>query len=203
MISWPIIARTREQMVELANPPSGRGLSEAVPWVSYDTELYTSATTTEITWFQTTKATRALSNQETAGAFPAPQFFEPYYTVLDILTPPGDRNALLDVWSILFGTGTGGQSGPHLQLVVSGKEQYRIPMSFLHGSGGPTGFTTRTAVEYANNNVADGGWPMNGSMIVPPTVGFSFTGRWPAAVTLSANRDLRLGWVGTLHRRIL
>lgn len=202
-MQWPIIARSRDGLLNLANPPTGKGLSEAVPWVHYDTETYTSGTTTEITWFQTTKATAQLSNQEIAGAFPSPQFFEPFFTVLDILTPPANANALLDVWSILFGTGTAAQGGPTFQLIVSAKEQYRIPMSFLHGSGGPTGFSTRTAVEYANNSIPDGGWPMSGSLCVPPTVGFRMNARYPAAVTLTADRALRLSWVGTLHRRIL
>lgn len=212
MQSWPIIARTLQQLNAMASPPSGTGYSEAVPWVAFDTETYISTATVNIRWFQTTKATRQLSNMELAGQFPAPQYFELYGIGLDPLTPPQTeaQTAITDVWGAVFGTGTAGQGGPTLQLSMSSKEQFLIPMSFLHGSGGPMGFGWSTAAsasttsgEWANNSLPDGGFPISGSIVIPPTVGFSVVGDWPAAVTLSANRDFRLYLYGTLHRRIL
>lgn len=212
MQPWPIIARKLAQLQNMANPPSGSGYSEAVPWVSYDTETYVSTATTELRFFQTTKATRELSNMELAGQYPAPQFFELYGIGLDILTPPQATalSASLDVWGAVFGTGTAGQGGPIATVSVSSKEQFQIPLSFLHGSGGPMGFgwseaanAAASGAEWANNSLPDGGFPISGSILIPPTVGFSVVLDWPAAVTLSADRDLRAYLYGTLHRRIL
>lgn len=212
MQGWPIVARRKDQLQEAATPTGGSGMSEAVPAVQYDTLTYASAATTQLRFFATTKNTRQLSNMELAGQFPAPQYFELYYVGLDVLTPPqaGALSASLDVWGILFGSGAAAQGGPTLTFSIASKEQFQIPLSYAHGSGGNVGFGWSEAAnaaaggaEWANNSIPDGGFPVGGSIMIPPTQGFSVVLDWPAAVALSADRALRINLVGTLHRRIL
>lgn len=212
MMQWPVTPKSFKALQEEANPPSGQGVSEAIPWVWFDTLTYTSGTTTQLRFFQSTRATTQLSNMPLSGQIQAPQFFEPWFLGLDVLSPPQATalSAWLDVWQILLGTGTAGQGGPTATLLLSQKEYLVLPVSYMHGSGGPTGFGWSEAsnaatggAEYANNSIPDGGFPIAGALTIPPTVSFGVVIDWPAALTLSADRDLRLNLVGTLHRKVL
>ena len=210
-VSFPVIPRTKDALIQMATAPGGPNMSEAVPWMLNDTETYTSTATVELRFFATTKNSRQLSNMETAGQLPTPQFFEAYYQGLDLLVPPSTTAALDswgDVWALVFGTGTAAQGGPSWTLLMSGKQYGPFPLSTLHGTSGPhgNGYGSTVAggfIEYGQNSVPDGGWCWNGSLMIPPTVGFNIVCQWPAAVTLTANTALRMNLLGTLHRRIL
>ena len=212
-VMWPVIPRSIADLQKLATAPGGRGMSEAVPWVLWSTRTYVDATTLALTFFDQRDAA-GIGNMPTAGALPEPQWFEPYYMVADVLAAPqvGDdgASAIVDAWSILFGTGVAAEGSPTFELSLSGKSYGVFPLSFLHGSGGVHGFgwsqaasAGTTSREWQTNSVPDGGWPWNGTPVIAPTVNWDVTCRWPTVVDLSADRDVRLGLLGTLHRRIL
>lgn len=206
-VSVPLMPRTAEELRQLANPSQG---PEVIPFAAYDTEPYDSTVTTRLSFFATTKNDPALSNMPTAGQFPAPQYFESWYQMLDILSAPTATalDAWGDYWSILFGLGgTGG--APTFKLTLDSKEYGPYPLSFLHGTGGINGFAYSDAAaaptlgEYANNSHPDGGWCWGGTPVIPPTSGFRVVLEWPSALTLQADTNLRVTMLGALHRKML
>ena len=203
---FPVKPRTRAILTQLANP-SLPGQSEAVPWVFFDTQNFVSGTTTRLTFFQTTSPDRSITNMVTAGSLPHPQFFEWYYIGLDILQRPSSSADITGAWDnvIQLILSTRG----HWTFTMSDKILGQFPLTFLHASGGVTGFaasagaTTTANIQYANNAIFDGGWCLDGSIIIPPKVGFNIEFQWPSTFTLTGNLDLRCWIAGTLHRRVL
>lgn len=204
--SYPVKAKTWQQLERESNP-SAPGQSEAVPATFYDTETYVDNTTTQLTFFATTKNDRSLSNMQASGQFTHPNFFEIHYVGLDVL-----RNVTLGTGSV-----AGAWDDIHRLVLtsrgfarfeMSDKNLPELPISFLHQSGGVTGFgygtlTAPAAIQYGNNGLFDGGFCVRGAIVIPPKVGFSWTLRWPAVVDLTADVQLRLWMAGVFHRRVL
>lgn len=207
MIGPPVIAKTRDKLEEMANP-EGAGLGESIPYVLFDTQLYTSGTTTEQTFFIAAQNDRTLSNLQGGSQLPDPQFFEIHNLGFDILadatTAAGAETGALDDVAKLMLVGR-----PFFVLTISDKQYGNAPLSLLHTSGGPVGngwgtFTAEESIQIATNSWPDGGWNWNGSVIIPPKVGFSVVIRWSAAQTLAiGNTQLRFWMAGVLHRRVL
>lgn len=201
--TFPVRPRTLRKLAQMAQPQTVEGgQSEALAWILYDTVTYISATTTLLTLFTTARANRFLSNLNGNG-LPTPQYFEAYFFGLDILSPPADANVWTDVWGIVNGTGTSTQGAPTWEFTLANKQMGPFPLRSLKGLGGVTGFSTRTAREYANNDNNNNTFSSDGALVIPPTQTFQVDLRWPAAVTLSANRDLQFWMAGVLHRRVL
>lgn len=208
-----IIPKTFDQLQSEATPKSVEGGNmEAVAWTIYDTLTYTSAVTTQATFFTNTRPTPQLSNLSPAGQFPNPQFFRVYSASLDIGVAPLDigaaaPTAIRDVWRILFGSGTAGEGMPSWTFTIANKTYGAFPVSMLHGTGGPQGFGFTTAAaagaEWANNSFPDGGYSFANSILIPPQQAFQVSMAWDAAQTLVADINLRLSLHGTLYRRIL
>lgn len=207
---FPVVPRSLGDLQERANPSGGsmQGMSEAVPWVWFDTLEYESATTRELVFFSEAKSDRSLSNMPASGQLTQPQYFEMYFGGFDVLEPvtseaTGGPGAWDDVQQLVL-TGRG-----IWNFEMSDKNYGPFPTSFLHQSGGVNGYGYNEAAagtvksEYAVNSIFDGGFPWNGSVIIPPSTGWNITMRWPAALTLVENRLLRCWIAGTLHRRIL
>ena len=200
---FPVRARTLAQLSEMAEPTSvSGGNSEALAWTFFDTATYTSGTTTQLTYFTTTRANSQLSNLNGRG-LPTPQYFEIYFFNFDILTPAGNNTPIEDTWDIINGTGTAGQGAPTWQFVLADKVTGPFPLRQLHGLGGVEGFTTQPTTEFGNNGNGQGTFATDGAIVIPPNQTFQIVLTWPAAVTLSASRDLVLSMTGVLHRRIL
>lgn len=201
-----IVPRTRMQLEELANP-QGKGVSEAVPWILYDTQEYTSTATTTLNFYQTQQSDRTLSNLLQGGALTEPNYFEIYNlgfdVLLDMTTVAGGETGALDDIAKLMLVGR-----PIFTLTIQDKNYGPFPLSFLHTSGGPHGFGWGTfsapeSVQYGNNSVPDGGWNWRGSVVIQPKVGFSVQVQWNAAQTLAAgNTFLRFWMAGCLHRAV-
>ncbi|MGE0347377.1 MAG: hypothetical protein AB7N73_15005 [Gemmatimonadales bacterium] len=180
------------------------GQSEALAWQLFDTQLYVSATTTALTFYTASPASPFVGNVGGANGLPTPQYFEVYFFGLDILRVPGNTDVLGDLWRILNGAGGAAlQGAPTWSFTLAQKTMGPFPLRGLRGLGGVTGFTTRTAQEYANNGAMDNTFSADGAIVIPPTQGFQVDLRWPAAVTLSANVQLQLWMAGVLHRRVL
>lgn len=202
-----VTSKTRQQLEAISNPQV-TGQSEAVPWVLFDTQTYTSAATTTLDFFADQQADRTLSNMLQGGALTDPQWFEIWNLGLDILndltTAAGTEAGILDDIQKLILVGR-----PIWTLTISDKNYGPFPVSFLHTSGGALGFgwgtfTAEESIQYGNNSVPDGGWNWRGAVVIPPKVGFRVTLTWAAAQTLAGgNPPLRFWMAGALHRRIL
>ncbi|MCP4902921.1 MAG: hypothetical protein GY906_38655 [bacterium] len=205
---YRVIAKTKGQLQAIANPASAQQ-PEALPWILFDSQTYTSAATTRLRFFNTTNVDPTLSNMETAGALPDPQWFEVHYIGMDILRTPTAGGAGVDEVGgindieLLLKAGRGTWT-----LNLSNKQTGQFPITFLHGSGGATGemaggIALQQLVQLSNNGTFDGGFCVDGSIVYPPTVGWNFELNWAAAQTLTANVIIRMWQAGILYRRVL
>jgi hypothetical protein len=206
MHGFPIQGYNQEQLTELVTPNKQPYDMQATPQPLYSTQTYVSGTTQELTFFTAAAVGGEwLTNMEVAGQLPNPDFFIIQYMTMDIIgLPPGNADNLLDTYRLLFGTGVLG--APYATARLSSKDYGPWPLSFFGSSGGPTGFSTRTAVEYANSQVPGvGGVYIGGAIVIPPLQAWSMRMRWSAPVTLAlgANVQLRLNLHGTKYRQIL
>lgn len=208
-IKWaPVL--TAAQLAAAASPSSA-GQPEALPWFLYDTQLITSAATTEASFFQTVQVDKTMGNMESAGQLPDPQYFIIHYVTCDILDPPianaghaatalgpvNDIDVLLKTQRATF------------TFNMSNKTYGPFPLTLCHGTGGATGngtatYTAEASIWYGNNGIiGSGGFPFLGSLVIPPKVGFSINVKFAAAPTLSGNINMRIGMAGVLYRRVL
>lgn len=202
-MEFPVRARTLKELAQMAEPQAVQGgQSEALAWTFYDTATYTSAATTLMTYFTTTRANQQLSNLNGRG-LPTPQYFEVFYFNCDVLTPAGNSTPIEDTWEILNGTGTAGQGAPTWSFVLADKVVGPFPLTMMLGTGGLRGFTTQATTEWAQNGDGKSGYCADGAIVIPPNQTFRIDLVWPAAVTLSADRDIRVSMSGVLHRRVL
>jgi hypothetical protein len=207
-LQFKVVPKTKAALLAQSNPQSA-SQPEVFPWVLFDTVSYVSGTTVTLSFFQTVQTDKSLGNMEGGGQLPDPQFFEIYKVGLDVLLRPAAQaghaaTGPVDDIAKLTLSGRG-----NFIFSISNKNYGPFPLSFLHASGGPTGFgwatmTAEAQVSYANNGIFDGGYPINGSLVIPPKVGFSIVLNWPAALTLAAgNTNLRVWMYGALYRRVL
>lgn len=208
MARMRVVARTRGALVREAQPTSAQQ-PEALPWILYDTQPWTTAVTTTQTYFTTIQNDKTLGNMEGPGQLPDPQFFEVHYIGCDFLLPEqflaaaAATGPMTDIIQFLWT-----QRGT-FEFNVSNKRMGPFPLSFLHASGGVTGyFATNSAttgkLEYANNGVFDGGFCVGGAVLIPPKVSFDITVRLAAAPTLTNTPlNVRIWQAGALYRRVL
>ena len=202
-MKYPVRARTLKQLAKMSEPSAvPGGQSEALAWTFFDTATYVSAATTQLTFFTTTRANQQLSNLNGRG-LPTPQYFEIFAFNLDVLTPAGNSTPIEDTWEILNGTGTAGEGGPTWSFVLADKIVGPFPLRTLQGLGTLRGFTTQGTTEWAQSGNGDGGYWTDGGIVIPPNQTFTIQLTWPAAVTLSADRDIVASMSGVLHRRVL
>ncbi len=208
LISVPVKARPFSELNILANPVEAQQ-GEAISHILYDTQTYTSAATTNLTYFAASQTDRTLSNMGSGGQLPDPQWMEIHNLGFDVLND-GTTNAAAtelgiydDIQKLML------VGRPIFTLTLSDKTYGPYPLSFLHTSGGAQGFVAGTVAasavfQFANNSVPDGGWNWRGSVIIPPKVGFFVTVQWAAAQTLAGgNPPLRFWMAGVLQRRVL
>jgi hypothetical protein len=93
-------------------------------------------------------------------------------------------------------------------LTFAGKEYLRIPLTYLHSSGGPLGvvsanLTAPLIYEFANNSFPDGGFYIGKKITIPPKQSFQSQIQLAGAPTMVATRKFRVSMAGVLHRRVL
>jgi hypothetical protein len=208
---FPIIAKTVEQLNAIGKPNGA--LSEAIPYVIYDTQTYAAAGVAgQLQFFLTQQADQTLGNLQTAGLLPQPQWFEIHGIYCDFQGVPIIRAAGAAA------TAVGGQLDDIEQVLklaratwelnIAQKSYGVLPLTFLHASGGGIGFyaglfTAATAVNQGNNGIQGSSWAPNGSIVIPPTQGFSVTLRFqPTLVPISVATLIRISMAGVLHRAV-
>jgi hypothetical protein len=206
---FPIVSKTRQALAMKANPEAANQ-PEALPWILYDTVAWTTAVTTTASYFGTVQGDKTLGNMEGPGQLPDPQYFEIWYWGLDFLLSPNSvasvavAGPLNDIAAFL-----------HAQRLtftfnISNKRVGPFPGTFFHASGGPTGYLAITNAaaaqknEFANNGIFDGGFCVNGAIVIPPKLGFDVTLATAAAPVLQTSPlNVRPWQAGVLHRRVL
>lgn len=204
----PVVGRTLAQLSKMANPQAVLGgQSEALRWTYYDTQTYVDNTTLTLTYFAATNADATLSNMPTGGQIPAPQFFEIWYFSVDILLPISTALAPT-AWADMFNLLVGGR--PTFTFIISDKRYGPFPLTFFHASGGVQGVARPgdstiglVSSELANNGVFDGGYCVDGAIVIPPVTGFSAILDWGVLADIAANTLIRVNMDGVLHRRVL
>lgn len=198
-------ALPRQAVMAKATPPSGAS-QEAIWHAVYDTQTYTSAATTSLTFFSAVNADKTLSNMEAAGQFPSPQSFQIYNLCLDawtaaIVSTSATNTGNLNDLGLLLQVGR-----PTWTLTISSKAYGPYPLTALHGTGGASGFGFSSdgaeILQYSRNEPSPG-WNYFGKIIIPEQVAFSITVNWSAAQTLTANWLLRMTMMGVLNRRVV
>jgi hypothetical protein len=204
-------ALTREELDLLVNPQSA-GLPECMPWQLFDTQSIATAATGPFTFFSALNNDKTLSNVESAGSFPDPQYMVIHYVACDILQaltatalanePNGNAAAIENLVKTVRATFT---------LTISNKNYGPFSLTTAHATGGTTGFgygygtaANGTSLAVVNNGVpGSGGFPFGGAIIIPPKVNYALTVNLSAACTLAATVNMRISLFGVLYRRVL
>ncbi len=208
----PVIAHSSSDLEQMATPSAVPGNREAIATELYDTQVFTSAATTALTFFTAADVNNGfVTNMKQAGQIPTGDFFMPYWLGLDVLGfEPGDYDRLTDLYRLVYGTATG---APYAVLSY-GTKTYPQAGGFSlarMAEGGITGFSTRTAEEYANiaHPGTGGVWlgaddQGNATLTFKGGQPFSWQMKWAAPVTLLAGGTvlLRLTMRGTYYRGI-
>lgn len=203
----PVRARSLAELQAITSPVSvPDGQSEAIRYTFFDTQTYVAAGSAQLSFFQSVNADKTLSNMQSQGQFPDPQYFELWYISCDVLLPVSSA-AVPAAWADMTSLIETGR--PILELVISDKRYVQVPLTFCHASGGISGFgysvaaLAATAKEYANNGIFDGGYCVDGAIILPPKVGFTVNIRWGNPIAVAADTPIRVNLDGVLHRRVL
>ena len=215
---YPIKARSIDELKRLSTPHAvAAGQSEAIPYVLFDSQVYTSAVDTSLTFFQTVQSDKTLGNMMAGGQLVADYYLELWGINVDVLIPASSTaTGLTGSWADMDDLMWLGR--PTFRFEMNDKNLGPFPCSYFHASGGVQGFgysetgeiaaaAAAVAVikdEYANWGIFDGGFWVGGSVIIPPQSGFLVELRWPTAVTLLLGNPLiRVNLVGTMHRNVL
>jgi hypothetical protein len=206
MLRIQAVGKSRADLDRQANPQNA-GQPEAIPWVYYDTQNIATATAGPYAFFAQTQADKTLSNLEQAGTIPDPFYFELEAVNCDFLVDPtltatvpggvlGDITEILNIQRAVF------------VFTFAGKEYLRIPLTYLHASGGPNAvlsgtFAAPLIAEFAVNSYPDGGFYIGKRITIPPKQSFSAQIQVAGATTLAATVPTRISLAGVLHRRIL
>lgn len=191
------------------------GQPERIPWTWFDTQTYTSGTTSQLDFFQSVNADKTLSNMVAAGQIPSPQYFDLYQCSVAYLIPvtssgiiaaPTATGAITDVRNLSNGSAT---------FSVANKDYWQGSQFMLPCGGGPDGIAALAGVYAAPNQVqqqfANNGNPdlrnrysFWGDITLPHNQNFLWRLQWSAPLTLLAgNSAVRVWMDGYLYRRVL
>jgi hypothetical protein len=201
-------ALPRQAVAARATPPSGQS-QEAIWHCLYDTQTFTSASSTRLLFFTSPAAggDRTLSNMDVGGQLSSPQSLQIHNICLDawpavgVSTSATNAGNLNDLFLLLF------IGRPMWTLTISSKAYGPYPLSTLHGTGGPSGnvgtaIATPGSMQFARNEPSTG-WNYLGRIIIPEQVSFQIEVVWAATQTLTANWLLRMSLMGVLNRRVI
>jgi hypothetical protein len=187
-------AKTIAQLKAQSRPQQPDEL-EAYGHVLYSVRTYVSGSTTRLTFFDFVGGPD-VTNMESAGQLPDPQFFEIWGVHFGVRrgvtnTPEGITGAIDDVEKLIR------SGGGSFILTIGSKNYGPWPLEALHSLGGPTGFGwgldntaaggTPSQTQFANNGLAGSGLSQRGALVVPPKQRLVATVTWPAPLTLTGD----------------
>ena len=187
-----------------------QGNIETIGWKWWDTQTYTSGTTTSLTQFFNVRGTVDLSNMEVAFQLAAPKaflirairFFVKFrpFTVTTVATGSSQLGAFDDV-AQLINTGV-------FQLTIGNKVYNLEPLWCLTAGGGAFGVLasgSTVSQSMAQSGIAD---PravntLSKPLFIGPQINFTAQITWPAALTLaSGNTNITILLDGDLLRPV-
>jgi hypothetical protein len=205
-------ARRYEQLSDMMKSDSDQ--PESQPWVLFDTQQYAQAgpATGVLSFFNSTAANLSdptLSNFAT-GKLDAEYYFELHRVFTWIHSVPNTNattavtGAANDV-EILHKTARG-----ILNASMKGKPYFGFPLFFFGRPGGPVPFYAAYGTGTAANNTIsagetaeNGGFPVLGTIIIPPAIQWLTNLQFVASTAISANTNISVGLMGILHRPVV
>jgi hypothetical protein len=195
--------------------PIAPGQPEGIAWTWYDSQTYTSATTTQLDFFQNIQADKTLGNIQAQGLITSPQFFQIYHIGVNIVEGPTARATALGAGIVGAVNDYSNLLQGRLELQIADKIYHQTKISLCPWGGGPNAilavngssagadgnqvqFSTNGMPDIRNRNCF---W---GTLIIPPTQNFRISLIWSAAVTVNfGNPVIQVAMDGYLFRRVL
>ena len=178
--------------------------SQTISWIWYDKQLYTSTTTTLLTFFNAVRATQDLGNMELAGQLSGGKAFvvKAIRVFFNTIVSTGATfvGSVNDV-AQLINTGI-------LTLTVGMKNYGVWPLHCLPAGGGAAGFLTNAVatqqIQLGQNGNADprSVYALEHPLLIEPQINFQCQVQWPAALTLVANLNITIMLDGSLIRPV-
>lgn len=210
---------TNDQLNNVVTPIAP-GQPEGIAWTWFDTQTYTSGTTTQLDFFQAIQADKVLGNMQAQGQFPNPMFFQLYHLMVyfdigvssttqadggvDVYPITGSVN---DVRRLLNGS---------ISLNIAQKDYYQSKIGMCPGGWGTNAAGVGISNALTNPEQAVASFGTNGVpdlrnrncfwglLVIPPTQNFVIRMNWSAALTLvSGNTPIVAAMDGYLFRRVL
>jgi len=191
------------------------GQPERIPWSWFDTQTYTSGTTTTLAFFQTVNADKTLSNMVAAGQIPSPMFYDLYHCSIAYLLPV----SALTLQAAASGNGAMNDvrllSNGGVTLNIANKDYFQGPQICLPAGGGPFGDVSAvgtfaaplfSTVQNGNNGNPDlrNRYNFWGDITIPHNQNFLWQLSWSVPLTLQGgNTGIKVWMDGYLYRRVL
>ena len=210
MRRFRIVNRTKDQLREMVTPKSVVGGNlQAIPYVLFDTQTYVSGATIDLPFFQEVQADQTRSNLTSGAQLPIDEWLEIEWMFISPIVPATNTDAIGASWRIMDALMWTGR--PTHTLTIQNKDYGILPASFFQSEGGISGYgynqasVATTVLEYANWGPQGAGYWVGGQIVLPPQAGFNTRMRWnaPVAIPGGGNIDIRVSYLGTLHRPIL
>lgn len=207
--------KTKEELAQSITPLFA-SQGEVIPWIWFDTNTYTSGTTTQMDNFQTVPTDRTLGNMQAAGQIPAPMYYDVYHlcTYLNVapsalavaatLTPL--TGALVDVHNLVIGA---------VSFQIAQKTYFEGKIYMCPAGGGVNPFIAISGV-FAAPNIQAASFGQNGQpdprarnnfwggVTIPHNQNFLVRYNWSAALTLAGGNTAITTYLdGYLYRRVL
>lgn len=202
-IKFPVTPETYAK-VDMLSKPATAARPETIPFVYFDSQDLATNWATQ-SFFATPQTDKTLGNIEQGGQMPADTYFQIWSFNLDFLVGAVDVGATADAVNDLLGILYTARAA--LQLTIANKTYGPIPLTYLHSSGRATitiansDATATDIVNFAQTEQPDGGYWVDGAIILPPSQSFSVQ-IIGAPVTLTATRKVRLSMAGVKYRPI-
>jgi len=209
---------TNDQLNNVVTPIAP-GQPEGIAWTWFDTQTYTSTTTTQLDFFQAIQADKTLGNMQSQGQMPNPMFFQLYHIMVYIDIGPSSATQADGGVNVYPVTGTINDVraliNGSLSLNIAQKDYYQSKISMNPGGIGANSqlsvANALTNPEQAVASFATNGIPdlrnrncFWGLIVIPPTQNFIVRMNWSAALTLvSGNTPIVCALDGYLFRRVL
>ena len=203
-LKYPVRPKNFGEVQQLASPASA-AQPETIPWVYFDTQSFTT-NWTRVSFFAVPQNDPTLGNIEQGGTIPADTYFQIFSINFDFLIAASDTTVapdaaiVDDLAQILFG------ARATLTLSIASKIYTQLPLTYCHSSGGlvidwQAVPAAAAVLNYAQNYPADGGYWVDGAIILPPNQSFTMTVSGVAAA-LTATRLGRLSMAGVKYRPV-
>lgn len=213
---------TFDELAQRAKPAKGgSGVAEANIDVLFDTQTLLAAGLVKQSFFVNVNADETLSNITLAGQSEADSFFDVWRVFVDANRLPTAVSiagvgagpattavgAINDIATILH------SARATLTFKMFSKPVGPIPLTFFGNSGSVEGnialalsgayaaATTQSVHQQVGRMPDNGGWPVNGTIRIPPLTKFGWTLDVATGVTMTTDTPLRLTMLGVKYRR--